>query len=126
MTHRVYLCGPMRGYPDLNKEAFTDAAAELRAAGMEVWNPHENESDWFSPVDRYKTVVTDLILVISWADEVFCLWGWERAVGCRAEVFAALFAENEVYAQAFDGDMRFTEPITSDTLSVWLRSRVIV
>ena len=38
---RLYLAGPMTGYPDLNFPAFHAAAKSLRAAGYEVVNPAE-------------------------------------------------------------------------------------
>lgn len=38
---RVYLSGPMTGLPDLNFPAFAEAAARMRAAGLEVVNPAE-------------------------------------------------------------------------------------
>ena len=38
---RVYLSGPMKGYPDSNFPAFHATAAALRARGLEVVNPAE-------------------------------------------------------------------------------------
>ena len=38
----VYISGPMTGVPGLNKRAFNEAEAALRAAGFEVVNPVHN------------------------------------------------------------------------------------
>jgi hypothetical protein len=38
---RLYLAGPMSGYPDFNFPAFTQAAAQLRRFGYKVVSPHE-------------------------------------------------------------------------------------
>ena len=36
---KVYIAGPMSGYPDMNGPAFDKKADELRAQGYEVVNP---------------------------------------------------------------------------------------
>jgi hypothetical protein len=38
---RLYLAGPMSGYPDFNFPAFVQAAAQLRRFGYKVVSPHE-------------------------------------------------------------------------------------
>ena len=44
-VHRIYLSGPMSGWPDLNFPAFHAAAALLRGQGFEVVNPAEINPD---------------------------------------------------------------------------------
>lgn len=39
----AYLAGPMRGIPEYNFPAFYAAAAALRAHGLNVWSPAEND-----------------------------------------------------------------------------------
>ena len=40
---RVYLCGPMRKYPEFNHPAFHQAARLLRAEGYDVFSPAEHD-----------------------------------------------------------------------------------
>lgn len=45
MKTKLYLCGPITGIPNHNRDAFDGAAAALRGAGFEVFNPLENGLD---------------------------------------------------------------------------------
>jgi hypothetical protein len=38
---KVYLAGPMTGYPRWNFDAFDEAARQLRSDGHDVVSPHE-------------------------------------------------------------------------------------
>lgn len=85
---RIYLAGPMRGYPEFNYPAFHAAAAKLRDLGFEVFNPAECfDGDTSLPFETY--MQRDLQEVVSWADEVWVLPGWQQSVGARIEVTVA-------------------------------------
>lgn len=107
---RVYLSGPMSGYPSFNVPAFTEAAEYLRGLGFFVISPHEaDEKDgiggytkrspdgdvsaltaqtgetWGSLLSRDIKIIAD-----GQIDVVAVLPGWEKSKGARLEVFTAI------------------------------------
>lgn len=83
---KIYLAGPMRGIPDLNRPAFAAAAAELRKAHSFVFNPAE-------PVDQgtiREAFAMDMAWICSHADAVALLPGWRHSLGAVAEHALAL------------------------------------
>lgn len=92
---RVYLAGPMRGIAEFNFPAFHEAAADLRARGLEVWSPAEadEELDGFDPAtDEPRSFVhymrRDLPAVMD-SDALVALPGWQSSTGARLEVHVA-------------------------------------
>jgi hypothetical protein len=101
----VYLSGPMAGRPRLNVEAFDAAAAYLRRKsppervvllphGIEPW-AHEGEcpggyrAHATAPHAAACYLRTDIIMLLTRADEVVMLPGWELSVGARLEMQVA-------------------------------------
>lgn len=89
-THprRIYLSGPMRGYPDSNKLAFARATADLRAAGHFVYSPGENDDNFekLGIVINERTVFeADTQYICRHADAIAMMPGWEGSKGARAE-----------------------------------------
>lgn len=97
---KVYLAGPMRGYPEFNFPAFRQATAQIRALGHEVFSPAEHdEKGGFdatgttgSPVELERAgfslraaLGADLAWICSSADGVVLLPGWEGSAGATAE-----------------------------------------
>lgn len=99
---RLYLAGPMRGYPKFNFPAFFAAAAKLRAEGHEVFSPAEKdiqkhgnklwENSKGSLVEAEKkgfslreALGLDLAYICKHADGVALLPGWKKSKGARAE-----------------------------------------
>lgn len=94
LRRRLYLAGPMRGYPAYNFPAFHAAAAALRAKGCEVWSPAEHDlSTGFDPANDTAKELScymerDLAEVCR-ADAVAVLPGWEKSTGAKLEVHVA-------------------------------------
>lgn len=83
---RVYLAGPMRGYPDLNAHAFRSAAEWLWDQGYEVFNP----ADWDVEGEALRSVfLRDTAWICTQADAVVLLPGWSNSKGGRAEMALA-------------------------------------
>lgn len=101
---KVYLAGPMRGIPGFNFPAFMAAAEQLEAAGLEVFNPAQNDVDHGFDFDGTTgnedlsalgfslrdALGDDLAYICQQADGVALLPGWENSSGARAEVATAL------------------------------------
>lgn len=79
---RVYVAGPMTGLPDYNRPAFNHAAAQLREAGYQVFNPAGNgvatDAPWHHHMRRD---ISELVK----CGRVALLPGWEDSVGATLE-----------------------------------------
>lgn len=102
----VYVCGPMTGYPDENRQAFRDAALELRTAGWGVLSPVElDESDGLEGVDEarddgeYRDLLRRDIIRILQEDiaAIVVLEGWRDSRGAALEVHVARVLGIPVY-----------------------------
>lgn len=105
---KVYLAGPMRGYPNFNREVFTAAAQYLRDIGHEVYSPSEMSEKLFGQAVRDnadgdegrmradaetigRTVFhLDLTYICLNAEAVALLPGWEKSKGATAERATAI------------------------------------
>lgn len=101
---KLYLAGPMTGIKDFNFPAFDAAAAELRAAGHEVFSPAENDRDngydgvsekgdpaeaAAAGFDLRETLKQDLSWICDHAEGIAVLPGWGKSKGARSEVALA-------------------------------------
>jgi hypothetical protein len=106
---KIYLAGPMRGYPNFNFEAFDRAAKRGRSLGHEIISPAEmdraigfNEKGKDGKVNERghselitldfmrKAAERDFkVIVLDKCDAVAVLPGWERSRGAKAEAAIA-------------------------------------
>ena len=108
MSEKLYIAGPMSGYPQFNFPAFQEAATTLRGQGMEILSPAEMddpETVKLTMASAHGVVQTDLHgltwgdflardvkIVADIATGVVVLHNWERSKGARLEVANALSA----------------------------------
>lgn len=97
---KIYIAGPMSGYPEFNFPAFHKEANRFRRAGWLVFNPAEKESekglsdearetgDSLKAIEKgfdFREVFTwDLEKVVA-ADAIYMLRGWQYSPGATAE-----------------------------------------
>lgn len=112
---KIYIAGPMRGYPNFNFPAFDAVADYYKRAGYEVFNPadkdrekhgkdfetkyptgaiEEAEKDGFSLREALKK---DLGWICEHATAVYMLPGWEKSFGAKAEHATAVALGLDIY-----------------------------
>jgi hypothetical protein len=94
---RLYISGPITGYPEHNRTAFSGAKLALLMAGHEVLNPHDvctvldihdckgpcNPSESLLPWEDY--LRADLVAMLLQCDALAMLPGWEHSRGAMLE-----------------------------------------
>ena len=83
---RIYIAGPMTGYPELNFPAFHRVAARWRAQGFDVVNPAEiNENPSAEWADCMRSDIRELVT----CEGIALLPGWEKSRGATLELHIA-------------------------------------
>jgi len=100
---KIYLAGPMRGYPNFNFPAFDMAAARLRDQGHQVFSPADHDrqvigadalinetgdEDELAAKSQYTindALAADTTYICQHATAVALLPGWEKSTGAQAE-----------------------------------------
>ena len=87
---RVYLSGPMKGYPESNFPAFHATAADLRARGLEVVNPAEiNVNGAENDADFYNQCLRADLKAMMDCEAIALMRGWEKSNGANLELHVA-------------------------------------
>ena len=81
-VQRVYIAGPMTGYPELNFPAFRAEATALRAVGLEVVNPAEINVD---PSAGWSACMRADIAQLVTCDRIHLLPDWSCSKGASLE-----------------------------------------
>ncbi len=79
---RIYIAGPMTGYPELNFPAFHREADYWRSVGVEAINPAEINSD---PSAGWHECMRADIRELVTCDAIAMLPGWEKSKGASLE-----------------------------------------
>lgn len=102
---KLYLSGPMTGYPELNYPLFCRTALKLRATGYSVVNPAETTP----PESTYEEALEKDLRDLVGCQGVALLPGWEDSYGAQKEVSLAI--EKGLPVISVDAWLR-TEPKT--------------
>jgi len=101
---RIYIAGPMSGYPNHNYPAFDGAAAKLRAAGFHPISPADVSravgihSDVEPRASEYcDLLLIDIEIVEAFAHGIALLDGWEDSRGTQIEIASARDTHNEMF-----------------------------
>lgn len=95
----VFICGPMTGYENYNRDAFRKKEEILIDCGAVALNPARLPDGLEH--EQYLTITRGMIRV---SDSVCLLPGWEDSKGARQEVIYAL--KRNIWPMGFDGAMR--------------------
>lgn len=87
MKKRLYLCGPITGLPNHNRDAFNDAASALRSAGFDVFNPVENGVPVDAPWEQHMRA--DIAQMMA-CDGLAVLPGSDFSRGAKIEIELAI------------------------------------
>lgn len=98
---KLYIAGPMRGYPQSNFIAFDLAAKILEGLGHTPINPADHDRTLgfdgeHGDVDMRSVVAWDLSQV-AMSDGLVVLAGWENSTGAKVEVRTALWLGLPIY-----------------------------
>lgn len=85
---RVYISGPMSGYPDYNRTAFSSGYTTLLRLGHEPVSPAQPPGDC-AAVLSWETYMRSALTDLVTCESVALLPGWEASRGARLEVHVA-------------------------------------
>ena len=82
----IYIAGPMSGIKDFNRPLFNMVAAELTEHGHSVLNPATLPDGLSQGQGQYMQICLPMVSV---ADELVMLLGWEQSDGAHIEFLLA-------------------------------------
>jgi hypothetical protein len=92
---KLYLSGPMSGLPNLNREAFNNAAKVLRKKGYKVVNPPELDRN--NPQRSWVGCLRRDIVELLECESVATLPRWKKSRGATLEVYIAKALKYQIH-----------------------------
>ncbi len=83
----AYIAGPMTGRPNLNREAFAEAADRLREEGWSTYNPAAANLEGM----QLRRIMTVVLTQLCECEAIALLPGWWRSGGARVEWLLARY-----------------------------------
>lgn len=116
---RIYIAGPMSGYPRYNVDTFDSAAQHFRMEGFEVFNPADMDRDAgfdhyavpqmrLTQSDKREFMRRDLMAICR-CNAIALLPGWEKSKGVKVELALAEFLGLMVFNVEANAWRRFGE-----------------
>ncbi|BCP56212.1 hypothetical protein K32_48290 [Kaistia sp. 32K] len=107
-ANRIYVAGPMTGYPDLNFPAFNAAAEALQADGWDAVNPADHGivdgAEWG---DYLRADIAQL----AQCEAIYLLPGWPQSKGAQLEItIAKALGMNVLYAPGAESTTHPDDP----------------
>ena len=101
---KIFISGPMTGKPGYNFKEFDRVELQLKSAGHDVVNPADvsrkfKEKEILKYGDAFNRMVDEQLELLKGCNVIYLLDGWERSVGVRRELSAALQQGCEVWLQ---------------------------
>lgn len=104
MARRIYVAGPMSGFPNLNHEAFFEAEEQLKKHGWQVVNPARMDLDaGIDPAQPmaeydYEDAARRDIEALKDCDAIYLMAGWQHSRGaCWERALAVHFGLRRYY-----------------------------
>lgn len=106
---KVYVAGPMTGYPDHNVPAFDAATAKLRSLLFHVVSPPDvtrsygvtirgiNSDGTIDPAAYCQLVKLDIQAMLQDCERIYVLPGWRESKGAKLEVAIGLACGMKIY-----------------------------
>lgn len=90
---RVYLAGPMTGYPESNYPAFHAYAKKLRGLGLDVMSPAELNA----VTESLATAMRFDLMAVCESQAIALMPGWEKSKGVAIELALAHYLKLIVF-----------------------------
>lgn len=95
---RIYISGPMRGFPDLNHPAFDSLQRALEQEGWTVHSPAQmNRQHGHDESTKYSVAIRFDVEALLDSDAIVFLPGWRQSEGARFEAEIARSLELNMY-----------------------------